>query len=222
MKVKQPDTFLKAVASLQQLVQKSPSIDAIRQQAAAVGFDPDFADQLYRRVRGQKAKRLVDKSVSQKQIFSALLGMLAELETEDKADQVSQRVGLWASARLALQNFTTRFGVALQETHDVVTQTGMGFYPNLEQLAQELGKAMHQEPPDFVDWKKSLLASFKLTERGKNGERPQAEDVEILLLDMMLADKIQKQGGPGHVLRAQAESIQAHRRVGAALSDLES
>jgi hypothetical protein len=115
------------VESLQRIVQNAPSHEAMRDQAAAEGFDPDFVDEVMKRVRGEANKNFIQRRVSTKEISEALLGLLHDTDDAD-GDVRGSRAMIWHQAREAIKKSGEKIGLMFSEIDDAIMEELQGLY----------------------------------------------------------------------------------------------
>jgi len=121
-------TLFGAVQSLQRIVSNAPSQEAMRHQAEAEGFDPDFVDEVMKRVRADSNKNFLQRKVSTKAISAALLGLLDETDDAD-GTQRGSRAMVWHQAREALKKSGEKFGVWFGEVDEAMEELEGLYFP---------------------------------------------------------------------------------------------
>ena len=120
-------TLSGAVESLQRIVSNAPSHEAMRDQAAAEGFDPDFVDEVMKRVRGEANKNFIQRRVSMKQVSEAVLGLLVEQDDAELGTRTSRDV-LWHQAWEAIKKSGEKLGRLFVELDAAILDELEGLY----------------------------------------------------------------------------------------------
>lgn len=133
------------VESLQTVVdsagaKESRNVEAVRQQASAVGIDPDLAEAIFHRLEKQILKNLVAKQVTQEEIIEALLHVVIDPDSGPR----KKRKKSWGELRAALRKLGGRLGVTFQEIDEIVDDTGFGFHPDLQDIANKISEWMQR------------------------------------------------------------------------------
>ena len=131
---------------LQQAVEQTAAkptqtAEVFKQQAEVVGLDPELAEQVFHRLDRQILKNVVRRELAQEKIIEALLHVII---TPDEAEARRRRKRQWGELRTALRKLAERLGISMSEVDDVVTDTGFGFRPDLNDIAQKIADWMQR------------------------------------------------------------------------------
>lgn len=229
-----------AVVSLQEIFtqtsrSETPSPQVIRTTAQKAGFDPDLAEQVARRLSKDETTQILGRQFSRSDISDALVSLLLDESAPTRQEALS------ATVRAALKDAGKLLGVALADIYEQVSQFGMGLYPTLPELANEIHQylVMLEQKGDgqrsllaalqtlansenLDPWKASLLRVWLRSTRYRAGGLVTESDmIDFFGDDQSLgALKREDADGPWDVYAAQAKSVRSHRNVGDALADL--
>ncbi|MEE8409640.1 MAG: hypothetical protein V3T05_08545 [Myxococcota bacterium] len=145
MDVGQLPDLAAVVESLQNVVEnigakETRNVEAMRQQASAVGLDPDLAEAVFQRLEKKILKNIIAKQVSQEEIIEALLHVVIDPDAGPR----KKRKKSWGELRAALRKLGGRLGVTFQEIDEIVDDTGFGFRPDLQDIANKISEWMQR------------------------------------------------------------------------------
>jgi transcriptional regulator with XRE-family HTH domain len=129
--------------AVEQTAHKStPTVEAFKQNATALGLDPDLAEQVFHRLDLQVLKNVVRRELTQEKLVEALLYVV--ISPDENEAQRQRRRREWGELRSSLRKLAERLGISMSEVDEVVTDTGFGFKPDLNDIAHQITEWMQR------------------------------------------------------------------------------